>query len=117
MFVTDNARLTLPVDIPHRIDLVTTVVVRLTTTDPTHHARLVAEVPIHAAEDRRRLDPHNLLMIQDAELLPDSLNHTAPLVRVPAVDRRFGRDDFEDACKQLGEEPFRIPDVDFSIGV
>jgi hypothetical protein len=61
--------------------LVHAVVLRLVALPPAHDARLVAEVPVDAAEHRRRLDPDDLLVVEDAEVAPDALDVAAALVR------------------------------------
>jgi hypothetical protein len=93
--VPHDARLAVPVDLPHRVVLVHAVVLRLVALLPAHHARLVAEVPVDAPEHRRRLHPDDLLVVEDAEVAPDALDVAAALVRVPAVDRGLVPEHFE----------------------
>src|SRR5687768_16371295 len=86
MFIADHACLALPIDLPDRFVGVVAVVGRLAALFPAHHARLVMILPEGAAEDRGRLYPDDLLVIEELELLPDSLYQPEPSVCVPAVD-------------------------------
>src|SRR5688572_1984766 len=53
-------RLAIPVALPDAVVLMHAVVLGLVALPPAHDARFVAEVPVHAAEHRRRLYPDDL---------------------------------------------------------
>lgn len=91
-----------------------TVVLGLVALAPAHHARLVAEVPVDAAEHRSRLDPHDLLVVEDAEVAPDALDVAAALVGMPAVDRGLRTKDLEHVLEHGAEEAVGVLDIDLA---
>ena len=117
MFVADDPRLAIPVALPHRVVLVHAVVLGLVALLPSHHAWLMAEVPKDPAEHRRRLHPHDLLVVEDAEVAPDALDVAAALVRVPAVDRGVRAEHFEHIGEHRAEEAVGVLDVDLAVAV
>ena len=69
------------------------VVIWLTPLHPAHHAGLVSEVEVHATEDRRGLHPDDLLVVEDSEMLPHTLDDAGPFVGMPAVKGLLRSDD------------------------
>src|SRR5262249_3222179 len=95
MLVADQPRLAIKVNFPHRVVLVNTIVLRLVALAPAHEAVLMPEVPVDATEDRGGLHPHYRLVVQDAELAPDTLHVAPALVRMPTIDRALLAQHFE----------------------